>query len=183
MEAGELLQYGPTAQVFHYPNSLRVAKAFSDPPMNLLAAVVRSHAGDGAMQVQLPNGAHWDAHFPRAAMRPVASTASTDSMAFIAPASQISIGFRAGDVRLQVQQGGLAWSGVVELAEISGSDTFVHVHSGLGNVVVQLTGVHHFALGERLALSIHPRQMYLFDAQGALLVAPARSSGGAAWHA
>lgn len=121
MEAGELLQYGPTAEVFHYPNSLRVAKAFSDPPMNLLAAVVRSHAGDGAMQVQLPNGAHWDAHFPLAAMKPVASIASTVSIASIAPASQISIGFRAGDVRLQAQQGGLAWSGVVELAEISGS--------------------------------------------------------------
>lgn len=183
MEAGELLQYGPTAEVFHYPNSLRVAKAFSDPPMNLLAAVVRSHAGDGAMQVQLPNGAHWDAHFPLAAMKPVASIASTVSIASIAPASQISIGFRAGDVRLQAQQGGLAWSGVVELAEISGSDTLVHVHSGLGNVVVQLTGVHHFELGERLVLSIHPREMYLFDAQGALLVAPARTHGGAAWHA
>ncbi|MDZ7636748.1 MAG: hypothetical protein U5J83_00595 [Bryobacterales bacterium] len=38
MDAGELLQYGPTAEVFHRPRSLRVARAFSDPPMNLLAA-------------------------------------------------------------------------------------------------------------------------------------------------
>ncbi|RZL94840.1 MAG: ABC transporter ATP-binding protein, partial [Variovorax sp.] len=37
MDAGELLQYGPTAEVFHAPQSLRVARAFSDPPMNLLA--------------------------------------------------------------------------------------------------------------------------------------------------
>jgi len=35
MDAGELLQYGPTAEVFHQPSSVRVAKAFSDPPMNL----------------------------------------------------------------------------------------------------------------------------------------------------
>ena len=40
MDAGELLQYGPTAEVFHAPQSLRVARAFSDPPMNLLAGRV-----------------------------------------------------------------------------------------------------------------------------------------------
>jgi len=38
MDAGELLQYGPTAEVFHKPASLRVARAFSDPPMNLISA-------------------------------------------------------------------------------------------------------------------------------------------------
>ena len=38
LDAGELLQYGPTAEVFRRPRSLRVARAFSDPPMNLLAA-------------------------------------------------------------------------------------------------------------------------------------------------
>ena len=40
LDAGELLQYGPTAEVFHAPQSLRVARAFSDPPMNLLAGAV-----------------------------------------------------------------------------------------------------------------------------------------------
>eukprot|EP01036_Dinobryon_divergens_P056118 gene56118-74928_t len=30
MDAGELLQYGPTAEVFHAPKSIRVARAFSD---------------------------------------------------------------------------------------------------------------------------------------------------------
>jgi hypothetical protein len=38
LDAGELLQYGPTAEVFHNPKSLRVARAFSDPPMNLMPA-------------------------------------------------------------------------------------------------------------------------------------------------
>ncbi|MDD5030055.1 MAG: ABC transporter ATP-binding protein, partial [Rhodoferax sp.] len=33
LDRGELLQYGPTAEVFHKPKSLRVARAFSDPPM------------------------------------------------------------------------------------------------------------------------------------------------------
>ncbi|HRI17303.1 MAG TPA: ABC transporter ATP-binding protein, partial [Burkholderiaceae bacterium] len=48
MDAGELLQYGPTAEVFHRPASIRVAKAFSDPPMNLL--------DQGAARLGLPAG-------------------------------------------------------------------------------------------------------------------------------
>jgi glycerol transport system ATP-binding protein len=36
MDAGELLQYGPTAEVFHRPKSLRVARAFSDPDCRAL---------------------------------------------------------------------------------------------------------------------------------------------------
>src|SRR3546814_6074130 len=38
LDRGELLQYGPTAQVFQQPKSLRVARAFSDPPMNFFKA-------------------------------------------------------------------------------------------------------------------------------------------------
>ena len=38
LDEGRLLQYGPTAEVFHRPSSIRVARAFSDPPMNLFAA-------------------------------------------------------------------------------------------------------------------------------------------------
>ena len=51
LDAGELLQYGPTAEVFHRPTSIRVARAFSDPPMNLVAG---SAASPG---VQLHGGA------------------------------------------------------------------------------------------------------------------------------
>jgi glycerol transport system ATP-binding protein len=51
LDAGELLQYGPTAEVFHKPRSLRVARAFSDPPMNLMAA-----SGGATGGIQLDGG-------------------------------------------------------------------------------------------------------------------------------
>ena len=41
LDAGELLQYGPTAEVFRRPKSLRVARAFSDPPMNFVKAIAQ----------------------------------------------------------------------------------------------------------------------------------------------
>ena len=57
MDAGELLQYGPTAEVFRRPKSIRVARAFSDPPMNLIAAdAPKPAAGSSTQAVQSLRG-------------------------------------------------------------------------------------------------------------------------------
>ena len=158
MDAGELLQYGPTAEVFHQPKSLRVARAFSDPPMNLIAALT------AAGGVQLQAG-------PLLALALPPTTAGG-----------LTVGLRASALRVQQRPGDVAMTGHVELAEISGSDTFVHVSTPIGELVAQLTGVHYFELGVALNLYFHATQAYVFDAQGALLLAPARkvNAGGVA---
>ena len=139
MDAGEVLQYGPTADVFHHPASIRVARAFSDPPMNLL--------GDGAPLLRLPG----------TAARP-----------------DTTVGLRASALRVVGRPGDIALPGTVELAEIAGSDTFVHVATAVGELVAQLTGVHYFDLGAALTLYLDPTQVYLFGADGLLLQAPRR---------
>jgi glycerol transport system ATP-binding protein len=68
-------------------------------------------------------------------------------------------------------------SGKVELAEISGSDTFVHVSTLMGELVAQLTGVHYFELGAAVALYFNAAQAYVFDAAGLLLLSPVRGGG------
>jgi glycerol transport system ATP-binding protein len=150
LDAGELLQYGPTAEVFHAPKSLRVARAFSDPPMNLIGAEAAS------LGIQLDAGPQLSIPLPPAASK------------------SLTIGVRAGAVRIRQREGDVALPGKVELAEISGSDTFVHVATAVGEVVAQLTGVHYFDLGAAITLYLHPSQVYVFDAAGSLLVAPDR---------
>jgi glycerol transport system ATP-binding protein len=157
MDAGELLQYGPTAEVFHAPRSLRVARAFSDPPMNLIAAAASS------LGVQLNAG-------------PALSIRLPDILAQQA-ATALTVGVRASALRLQESAGDVPLAGRVELAEISGSDTFVHLSTAVGEVVAQLTGVHRFKLGTSLTLQLNPAHVYVFDAQGALLVAPQGRGG------
>jgi len=147
LDAGELLQYGPTAEVFRRPQSIRVARAFSDPPMNLVAA----EAVDGA--VLLPGGMRFPAPLPADAH------------------GAVTLGVRAGSIGIRPREGDVALSGRVELAEISGSDTFVHVDTPVGELVAQLTGVHAFTLGETVTLYVHPAQAYVFGATGDLLVA------------
>jgi glycerol transport system ATP-binding protein len=41
-------------------------------------------------------------------------------------------------------------------------------------MVAQLTGVHYFELGTHVTAYFHPRQLYVFDASGMLLLSPGR---------
>ncbi len=161
LDAGELLQYGPTAEVFHRPQSLRVARAFSDPPMNLIAA---EPAAGG---VQLKGGPLLPGVWPPPAPGFTSGPAQ----------GPYTLGLRASALRVTARPGDVAVAGTVELAEISGSDTFVHVHSAVGGLVAQLTGVHVFELGAPITLHLSPQQAYVFDSgSGALLLAPAQRS-------
>ena len=156
LDAGELLQYGPTAEVFHAPRSLRVARAFSDPPMNFMSA----RAAEGG--VRIDGG-------PALAIQWPAEVAAR-----VSGGSEVTVGARAGSLKVQPREGDAAIAGKVDLAEISGSDTFVHVESAVGSLVAQLTGVHYFEIGAPLTLNLAPSQVFLFDADGALLLAPRR---------
>ncbi|MFM9925627.1 ABC transporter ATP-binding protein [Variovorax sp. H27-G14] len=153
MDAGELLQYGPTAEVFHAPQSLRVARAFSDPPMNLLPATVT------AGQVQLNGGPTLALEVPGGA------------------AGAVTVGLRASALNVNAGAGDIALPGKVELAEISGSDTFVHVDTAVGELVAQLTGVHRFELGTSITLYFSASRAYVFDAGEKLALAPAWRKG------
>jgi glycerol transport system ATP-binding protein len=173
MDAGELLQYGPTAEVFHAPKSLRVARAFSDPPMNLIAGEaatlgvqLKTQSVSAQAHVAQPRDAEANAgpslHVPLPA----------------AASKALTIGVRASALGIRQRPGDVALPGTVELAEISGSDTYVHVATAVGEVVAQLTGVHRFALGEAITLYLHPAQVHVFDTSGSLLVAPDRHAKG-----
>ena len=152
LDEGQLLQYGPTAEVFHAPNSLRVARAFSDPPMNLIPATAV------AQGVRLQGGAELALALPQG----------------VATAAGLTVGVRASALREHARPGDLSVAGVVELAEISGSDTFVHATTPWGELVAQLTGVHYFELGAAITLHLDPAQAYVFGADGRLAWAPAR---------
>lgn len=152
-DGGELLQCGPKAEVFHTPQSLRVARAFSDLPMNLVLAL------PVAQGMQLVNG-------PTLVMALPAQ-----------PDVSLTAGIRGSALRIEARAGDAALPGKVELAEISGSSTYVHVATAAGELVAQLTGVHYFELGTPPTLYIDPAQVYLLNTAGDLMGAPVRKTG------
>ena len=117
---------------------------------NLLSAQVTA---DG---VVLANGDSWRVTSPRG----------------LSDTGACTVGIRAGALRLHARTGDAALPGVVALAEITGSETLVHVTTAVGALVAQLAGVHVLALGTRITLFADPTQSDVFDAAGALRSAP-----------
>ncbi len=147
LHEGRLLQYGPTPEVFHKPATLGVAKAFSDPPINIIGAKNQGHHLTLISGAQLPITCPAHAH------------------------QSVTVAMRASALKLQGAASDCAIAGIVTLAEISGSDTFVHLESSLGDLVAQLTGVHFFDLGTPLTMYINPAHCFVFDHNEQLLVA------------
>ncbi|MES2742959.1 MAG: ABC transporter ATP-binding protein [Pseudomonadota bacterium] len=160
LHEGRLLQQGPTLDVFHAPASVAVARAFSDPPINLMPARLDA---DGVADL----GAGL-----RIAMHPV-------QRLHAAPHSEITLGLRAHSLHLAPRSAtDLAIEVTVDLAEISGSETFIHARRGELALVAQLDGVHDLALGAPCTMYCQPDALFLFSPAGALLFAPSLSPSG-----
>ena len=155
LDEGRLLQFGPTLAVYHHPASVRVAAIFSDPPMNLIPARIEGGTArlvDGPI---LPLAEH---------MRAL-------------PPGEYRLGVRANHVGLDATAAGeVGLPATVELAEISGSETFLHVRHHSLVVVAQVAGVHGVELGRTVTLALDPRRLFVFDAAGRLAAAPRRET-------
>jgi glycerol transport system ATP-binding protein len=156
LDAGRLVQHGNTLEIFRRPATLAAARAFSDPPLNEIRAQVDINAGMAVVSNDL--------RLPLAASAlSVLRNHSPD----------VILGIRAHQFTIAPEAGAASITGRIDLAEISGSDTYVHVsHEGL-SLVAQLSGVHELTIGERLTLHIQPSRIYCFDTHGHLIFAPA----------
>lgn len=163
MDAGRLLQFGPTLDVYNRPASARVAAIFNDPPMNMLHATV-----DADHRLRLDDGTLLQLR-GRALSVP--------------PGQRCQIGIRCNHVGLAAQSGQgehlAALDCRVDLAELSGSETYVHLRHGGVIVVAQLAGVHAFSIGAAQRVFINPADVFIFDKAGALLSAPMGGQHGA----
>ncbi len=157
MQEGRLVQYGATPQVYHNPGSIGVSQVFSDPPMNL----IDGHLEDGRLRLGVDQPFVAPAH-----------------LRGLAPGSY-RIGVRPPHIHVTPpHEEAVALDGEVEVAEIAGSETFIHLRHGDSAWVAQREGVHRFDLGERINVYIDPAHLFAFDAgDGRLVAAPQRPGG------
>lgn len=160
MDAGRILQTGPTLATYNQPSSIRAATIFNDPPMNILDASVE----DG-QSVCLNDG--------------TALTIAAPALN-LAKGQPCKVGIRCHHVRLTADSThSNRLDCVVDLAEINGSETYVHLHHGDTGLVAQLAGVHACTIGAAMQAYVRPEHLFLFDAEGRLLRAPKESQHGA----
>jgi glycerol transport system ATP-binding protein len=155
LDAGRLVQHGKTLDIFRRPATLAAARAFSDPPLNEIRARVDLSAGIAIIRDDLR-----------------LRLAAPALAALRKHSADVILGIRAHQFTISPEQGAVAITGRIDLAEISGSDTYVHVSHDDLTLVAQLPGVHELTIGERLTLHVEPGHLYGFDINGNLIFAP-----------
>jgi glycerol transport system ATP-binding protein len=150
LSEGRATQHGPASDVFRRPQDLATARVFSDPPLNEAPA---SYDGRG---LRLSTGQVLPGARPRLA------------------AGSCTVGIRAHDLSLERPDSeALPLEAVVRVAEVTGSESYVHVEvAGLGWVVLA-PGVLRPEPGQVVTVWLDPRRAFVFDAAGRLAEAPA----------
>jgi len=154
MHEGQVLQAGPTAEVYHKPANMKVAEVFSDPPINFVRAEVNSETAHLRIGIDFP---------------------LTDHLADLSPGIYY-FGVRPHHFYLHPQSDSdVGITSVVELAEINGSETFLHFHYRNRSLVLQEDGIHSRKVGDSVTVYVRPRDFYVFDEQGGLVKSPVSS--------
>ena len=152
MWQGQALQEGETPKVYRHPDTVRVAQVFSDPPLNLVSMEKR----DGTV------------HYAGGVAGP-----ATGLYAGLGN-GKYRVGFRAHQLQLaNGQPGRHVFPATVTVTEITGSESFVHLHRESENWVAVLHGVHEFEPGVVLDAVLDPDNVFVFEtATGRLVAAP-----------
>ncbi|MBR0693869.1 ABC transporter ATP-binding protein [Bradyrhizobium lablabi] len=157
MWEGRALQAGNTSTVYRHPDTLRVAQVFSDPPLNIVG--IEKRGG----QVLYSGGE----------LAP-----ATGLYANLADGTY-RVGFRAH----QLEVGNSAashhkFSATVTVTEITGSESFVHLHRAGANWVAVLHGVHEYEPGQVLDAALDPDNLFVFDVAERLVASPETALSG-----
>jgi glycerol transport system ATP-binding protein len=161
LHEGRLTQFGPAIDVFRRPVDLQTARIFSDPPLNTVV-VQKQGAKLVCAQLVMPLPDHAlplpDATYTLAIRPWHLLPDSGDSTAALA-----------------------RFDASVEVTEITGSETYVHVRLGEHSAeaprwVALVHGVRDLPAGSVLTLVVDPAQIYLFDANDQLCLAPKDSA-------
>ncbi len=143
---GRVTQFGPTAEVYRKPADATTARVFSDPPMNFLKLEKR---GDTMR--------YGDADFPAGALG-----------AGLADGRYLA-GFRPNHLKLEPSNGAIRFDTVLNVTEITGSETFVHLDHGAARWVGLIHGLRDLKAGQALPVYLDPSRVYLFAEDGALV--------------
>ncbi len=148
---GRVTQFGPTPQVYRQPADATTARVFSDPPMNFLP--VTRH-GD---TISFGNGG---------------TAPATGAFAGLRDGRYLA-GFRANHLELAPDNSAaIGFKTRVAVTEITGSESFLHLHHEGDRWVGLVHGVQNLAPGAEITVWLDPAYVYVFAEDGAL-VAPA----------
>ena len=146
LDEGEILQSGTAKDVFENPENIKVAEITNDPAMNVIKGSIDSN------KIILNENVQFD--IPEHVKTIQAGT--------------YHFGIRASDMILD--DNGFDFN--VDIAEISGSETFLHLHQNELNMVLLMEEVRNFNDNDNVKINFNLNKLYVFDEKGNLLFSP-----------
>ncbi|MDA9667385.1 ABC transporter ATP-binding protein [Candidatus Pelagibacter sp.] len=145
LDEGRVLQVGSAKEIFENPRTLKVAEISNDPPMNILKAdIVSNQIMFEGIGIDIPN------HLSKIKNK------------------NFNLGIRACDI--QLNEKGFEFE--VELAEISGSETLLHLTRGDTKIITSIEEVMNFNIHDKVKINFNKSKVYAFNESGILASSP-----------
>ncbi|MGC3873624.1 ABC transporter ATP-binding protein [Halomonas sp. GXIMD04776] len=152
LHEGRILQNGPSDQVYHHPETVEAASLFGEPPINLMNVELR----DSELVIDRTT---FPISLPLAQLKP----------------GRYRLGIRPSHLSLtRMRDDDLEFRMIVGVAEISGSETFLHVSSDAFDLVLHLSGIHDFHVDNEVRIYAPCHKLFVFDESGDLVHAPSQ---------
>ena len=145
LDEGKVLQVGPAKEIFENPKTLKVAEISNDPPMNILKTNIDSNKIKfEGIEIDIPN------HLSNIKDK------------------NFNLGIRASDIELSDK----GFEFEVELAEISGSETLLHLTRGSAKIITSIEEVMNFNIHDKVKIDFNINKLYAFEESGILASSP-----------
>ncbi|MCP3923615.1 MAG: ABC transporter ATP-binding protein [Desulfobacterales bacterium] len=155
LDEGCVLQEGKTSEVYHYPSNVKVAEVFSDPPISYINGSIGGNVVKFGNDIEFPISKHFK------------GISSGD----------YKFGIRSNHFTLTRQkETDTEITSKVDLAEINGSETFIHIRYGDNDLVIQEDGIHEHKLGRDISVFVDPDNMFVYGVDGNLVTAPKKKN-------
>jgi glycerol transport system ATP-binding protein len=150
MHEGRIIQSGPVSEVYRKPNTIEAAELFSEPAINIIAGTVKQQS------VLLENGVGFNLAQHKALVD-----------------GPYRFGIRPHHLTLERHNGDDVTMNLnVDVAEISGSETYLHMTSNSLSLVSQLNGVLPFHTDTQVKVYFSPHTLYVFNLEGETVSMP-----------
>lgn len=145
LKEGRVVQFGKTSSIYRKPATLESAEVFSDPPINTAAIKKQGN------QAFLGESVNWKLPEKVASL----------------PDGDFKIGLRPH--HLLPEGKGVEVDGIVQIAEISGSESIIRVKVNNNTWVSETQGIHSYEFGEKAQFVFNSDLCMYFDADDRLI--------------
>jgi ABC-type sugar transport system ATPase subunit len=161
LDQGRLRQVGTPREVYERPADTFVAGFLGSPPMNLFPATVAAEASGGALVL---------------GDQRIALPALAEPVRRVAGRGPLTIGVRPEGLALTSPGDARDLAATTRHVEHLGHETLVHLQIGDVQLTARTEGMREWTHDARVGVRVDPAQLYFFDADGAAVAGPSRTS-------